>query len=55
MIGNKIHDFDLTIEKYRNFGCLPLTLPQLAIAFNGARVIFFLTPVDITVELIEII
>ncbi len=54
-IAYKIHDFDLTIKKYRNFGCLPLTLPQPAIAFNGARVIFFLTPVDIIVELIEII
>ena len=54
-IAYKTHDFDLTIKKYRNFGCLPLTLPQPAIAFNGARVIFFLTPVDIIVELIEII
>jgi methylmalonyl-CoA/ethylmalonyl-CoA epimerase len=52
-IAYKIHDFDLTVEKYRNFGCLPLTPPQPAIAFNGARVIFFLTPVDIIVELIE--
>lgn len=54
-VAYKVHDFDLTIEKYRNFGCIPLTLPQSAIAFNGARVIFFLTPIDIIVELIEAI
>jgi methylmalonyl-CoA/ethylmalonyl-CoA epimerase len=54
-IAYKVYDFDLTIEEYRNFGCLPLTLPQPAIAFNGARVIFFLTPVDVIVELIEVI
>jgi methylmalonyl-CoA/ethylmalonyl-CoA epimerase len=54
-IAYKVYDFDLIIEKYRNLGCIPLTLPQPAIAFNGARVVFFLTPVDIIVELIEII
>jgi methylmalonyl-CoA/ethylmalonyl-CoA epimerase len=53
-IAYKVTDFDLTIEKYRNCGSLPLNLPQPAVAFNGARVIFFLTPIGIIVELIEL-
>lgn len=54
-IAYKVNDFDLTLKKYRNLGCLPITLPQPAIAFNGAKTIFFLTPANIIIELIEIV
>ena len=54
-IAYKVHDFDSAVKKYRDLGCVPLTSPQPAIAFNGARVIFFLTSLDIIVELVEVI
>lgn len=54
-IAYKVNDFDLTLKKYRDLGCLPITLPQPAIAFNGAKTIFFLTPTNIIIELIEIV
>jgi len=52
-IAYKVEDFDLKILEYRRKGCIPLGKAQPAVAFEGARVVFFLTPLEIIVELIE--
>ena len=52
-VAYKVEDIDANIERYRKAGCMPLGPPRPAIAFNNARVIFFLTPVGIIIELIE--
>jgi methylmalonyl-CoA/ethylmalonyl-CoA epimerase len=53
-IAYKVSNFNYIIKKYRKLGCMPLSTPKKAVAFHGARVIFFLTPLNIIVELIEI-
>jgi methylmalonyl-CoA/ethylmalonyl-CoA epimerase len=45
--------FDLEVSNLRNQGCIPISAPKKAKAFKGARVIFFLTPMDFIFELIE--
>jgi len=45
--------FDEEILRLRDQGCVPLGAPQKAKAFQGARVIFFLTPLGFIFELIE--
>lgn len=52
-IAYKTNEFDGTISKLRKTGCVPLGIPQPALAFNGSRVIFFLTPLKLIFELIE--
>ena len=52
-IAYKTNEFDDTISKLRKTGCVPLGIPQPALAFNGSRVIFFLTPLKLIFELIE--
>ena len=52
-IAYKTSQFDATVSKLRETGCMPLGKPQPAIAFNGSRVIFFLTPLRLIFELIE--
>ena len=49
----KVRDLDLQIAKFRENGCVQLGHPKTALAFNGARVVFFLTPLDFIIELIE--
>lgn len=46
-------DFDQDILSLRKSGCIPLAPPKKAKAFNGAQVIFFLTPLGFIYELIE--
>lgn len=46
-------DFDARIARLRESRCLPLGPPQPAVAFGGARVAFFLTPLRMIIELIE--
>ena len=46
-------DVRTSVSKLRETGCVPLGTPQPALAFNGARVIFFLTPLKLIFELIE--
>jgi len=45
--------FDKTVEDLRKKGCVPLGTAKPAIAFDGARVIFFLTPLRMIIEIIE--
>lgn len=52
-IAYKTIQFDEEVLKLRELGCLPLGKAQPAVAFNGARVIFFLTPLRLIFELIE--
>ncbi len=37
----------------RDNGCIPISDTNNAVAFNGARVIFFLTPLGFVIEIIE--
>ena len=45
--------FDQLILNFRNNGCAPLGPAKKALAFNGSRVIFFITPLNYVIELIE--
>lgn len=47
------NNFEKQILKLREVGCIPLDVPKPAIAFKGARVIFFLTPLKFIFELVE--
>jgi methylmalonyl-CoA/ethylmalonyl-CoA epimerase len=40
-IAYKVGDFDLKILEYRRKGCISLGKAQPAVAFGGARVVFF--------------
>lgn len=46
-------NFEKSIEHLRSIGCMPLGPPKQALAFNNARVIFFLTPLRMILEIIE--
>lgn len=52
-VAYKVEEFDKKIADYRKIGCLPLGNPKPSVAFSGARVMFFLLPIGIIVELIE--
>ena len=52
-IAYQCTDFDDEITRFREQGAVPLGPPQPAKAFGGARVVFFLTPLRMIVELIE--
>jgi len=52
-IAYKTTQFDEEVLKFREIGCVPLGKAQPALAFNGSRVIFFLTPLRLIFELIE--
>ena len=52
-IAYKVGDFNLKILEYRRKVCISLGKAQPAVGFGGARVVFFLTPLEIIVELIE--
>ncbi len=52
-VAYKVIDFDLQIDILRRSRCLPLGTPQPALAYNGKRVSFFLTPLRIIIEIIE--
>ena len=46
-------DFENELLRLRVAGCLPLGKPMPAVAFNGSRVVFLLTPLRLILELIE--
>ena len=52
-IAYKTNEFDETIISLIDSGFIAITKPQPAVAFEGARVIFFLTPLKLILELIE--
>ena len=45
--------FDGQLRKLRNLGMIPLGPAKRAVAFNGRRVIFFLTKLHYIIEIIE--
>ena len=52
-VAYKSENFEDTINHFRNSGCLPLGSAKPAVAFGGARVQFFLTPLRLIIEIIE--
>tara|TARA_B100001093_G_scaffold100534_1_gene92597 strand:+ start:1013 stop:1435 length:423 start_codon:yes stop_codon:yes gene_type:complete len=52
-VAYKTNKFDEKILQYREKGCIPLGPACQAVAFGGARVIFFLSPLKFIIELIE--
>jgi len=52
-IAYKTNHFEKSVVDLRHAGCIPLGKPQPAIAFCNAKVIFFLSPLNIIFELIE--
>lgn len=52
-VAYRVTDFEDRIGRLREARCIPLGEPRPAVAFGGARVIFFLTPLRMIVELIE--
>lgn len=52
-VAYRVTNFDAQVARLREARCMPLGEPRPAVAFGGARVIFFLTPLRLIVELIE--
>ncbi len=52
-VAYKTNEFEKTIDKLRNIGCAPITEAKKALAFNHAKVIFFITPLNFIIEIIE--
>lgn len=52
-VAYRAKDFDAQVARLREARCMPLGEPRPAAAFGGARVMFFLTPLRMIVELIE--
>ena len=52
-LAYKVKNLDFNIEKFKKKKCLQITNPISAKAFNGKRVVFFITPLQYIIELIE--
>ena len=52
-VAYRTDDFDNQLVRLRATGCLPLGTPMPAVAFNGSRVVFLLTPLRLILEIIE--
>ena len=52
-VAYRTKDFDTQVIRLREARCMPLCEPRPALAFCGARVMFFLTPLRMILELIE--
>lgn len=52
-VAYKTNTFDAKRAELRSLGYMPVTKPQPAVAFGGARVVFLLTPLNFILELIE--
>ncbi len=48
-----VDNLELQIERFREKGCLPISGPAPAVAFQGRRVAFFFTPQRDVIELVE--
>ena len=48
----KTKNFEKSITYFRKINCAPLTKPQFSLAFKK-KIIFFLTPLNFIIELIE--
>ncbi len=52
-VAYKTKNFQTEISKLRELGCIPLDKPKPSKAFKNSNVIFFLSPLNIIIELIE--
>jgi len=52
-VAYRTDNFDNELMRLRLAGCLPLGKPMPAVAFNGSRVVFLLTPLRLILEIIE--
>jgi len=52
-VAYRSSDFENELVRLRSAGCLPLGKPAPAVAFNGSRVVFLLTPLRLILEIIE--
>ena len=52
-VAYKVENFEDKISELRTSGAIPLGVPARAVAFNGKRVVFLLTPLKFIIELIE--
>lgn len=52
-LAYKVKDFDKRFIEFRNQGMIPTTKPLPSVAFDGRRVVFFLTQPHFLLELIE--
>jgi methylmalonyl-CoA/ethylmalonyl-CoA epimerase len=52
-VAYRVKDFDAQVARLREAGCMPLGEPRPAVAFGGRRVVFFLSPLRMILELIE--
>ena len=52
-IGYITPDLDAAATHLRDNGCFPVTSPESAVAFGGARIQFFYSPMNFVFELIE--
>ena len=52
-IAYEAKDFEKTVNYFRKINCAPLTRPKPAKAFNNKKIIFFLSPLNFIIEIIE--
>jgi methylmalonyl-CoA/ethylmalonyl-CoA epimerase len=52
-VAYRVPAFDTAVARLESEGCVPLGPALPAVAFGGARVIFFYTPLKFIVELID--
>jgi methylmalonyl-CoA/ethylmalonyl-CoA epimerase len=53
-LAYQVTDLDAQAQRLRGLGCIPVTMPAPAVAFDGARIQFHLSPMSFIVELIEV-
>jgi methylmalonyl-CoA/ethylmalonyl-CoA epimerase len=53
-LGYEVDDLDKEIERCRKTRCMPLGRPVPAVAFDGRRIVFLLTPQRDLIELVEV-
>jgi methylmalonyl-CoA/ethylmalonyl-CoA epimerase len=49
----EVDDLDVEIARFRKRACLPLSKPVPAVAFEGRRIVFLMTPQRDLIELVE--
>jgi len=52
-IAYKSNNFEEAVTHLRHSGCMPLSSAKPAVAFGGKKVIFFLTPLKLIIEIVQ--
>jgi len=52
-VAYRVDSLETAMDSLRKQGSIPVAAPASAVAFAGARVVFFLTPLRFLIELIE--